>query len=224
MKEIKEYSSNFATKLMYLISTNEGHGKKSLVDQACDCTDEKETTVRNWLFNGKVPRLPKRLSIADSVGVSIDYLFNDIVSVDSVEKPKIYKEEGRYLVPFISEMDVFKVKQNVLLPIKSRIPIMFPNFDKVVSMYGDNIYATQIKESNFKPYIEDGSTILFTNNLKFEEYKFVLLQVKNKLLLRRLLKSGRGFQLMHYNASGDEVVEPAEKTNNILLVIIAFCV
>lgn len=224
MSDIKKYSSNFATKLMYLVSECENDGKKSLVDQACDSTDEKETTVRNWLFNGKIPRLPKRLSIADAVGVSIDYLFNDNISIDKIEKPKIHKEDGRYLIPFISEEDVFKINQKSLLPIHNRIPIMFPNFDKMVSMYGDNIYATKINKSNFKPHIEDGSTVLFTDNLKFEEYKFVLIQVKNKLSLRRLIKSEKGFGLMYYSELGDEIIEPANNTSNILLVIIAFCV
>lgn len=224
MKDIKKYSSDFATKLMYLISTQEDSCKKSLVDQACDYTDEKETTVRNWLFNGKVPRVTKRLDIADAVGVSVDYLFNDSVSVKAIEKPKIYKEDGCYLVPFLSESEVFKVKKNLLLPVVKRIPIMLPSFDKIVAFYGDNIYATQVCKSNFEPYIENDSTILFTNNLKLEEYKFILLQINQSVEFRRLLKSDKGYQLMHFDQSGNEVIEPISSNEKYLLVIFAFFV
>ena len=101
---------------------------------------------------------------------------------------------------------------------------MLPSFDKIVAFYGDNIYATQVCKSNFEPYIENDSTILFTNNLKLEEYKFILLQINQSVEFRRLLKSDKGYQLIHFDQSGNEVIEPISSNEKYLLVIFAFFV
>lgn len=224
MSQIKKYSSDFATKLMYVISLDQSKDKQSLVDKVCSVIHEKETTVRNWLFNGKLPRLPKRVQLSDTLGVSVDYLFESSIPVDCIETPKIFKDEGRYLVPFLPEARIFNVKSKSLIHVLSRIPVMFPDFDKIILTYGDNIFATKLIDCDFPPYIDRGSIILFTTNIRLEDYKFVLMQVDGKLCLRRILRMKNEFKLMYFDKSGDEVVENIISEENLLLILISFSI
>lgn len=220
MPEIKKYSSTYATKMAYVLSDILNIKQHGLISDISAITQEKESTTKNWLFNGRVPRDPKRITIADSLGISEEYLFNDSINVLDIRKPEIVKREGCYWIPVVEEKDLFRLKKAVVFPIKERIPLMLPSFGDLVALYGQKIYATKLKESNFSPYIESGATLICCETTTLEEYKFYLCYRNNKLTLKRLLIVD-GEKKFLINAHGLEVIEPIGD-EEIFLVIIAF--
>lgn len=87
MSTIKIYSSIFATKMNYILDLIETtpiqYGRAKAIEEI---TKEKGTTINNWLFGGKLPRENKKLIIADLIGVSYDYLFNDLIDIEKISK------------------------------------------------------------------------------------------------------------------------------------------
>lgn len=222
MSSIREYASPYATKLAYVFNTH-FDSPKGLVTQISDITKEKDTTAKNWLFNGRVPREPKRLAISDAVGTSVDYLFNDNIPLDAISKPEIMKQAGCYFVPFLQDKHIFKMKHAGLLPVAQRIPIMFPELDDFVAQYGKNIYATKIARSNFRPHIDNNATVLCTGNVIPGEYKFVLVRGRDGTLqYKRMIIVNGEFKLLSYTANREEVIEPLRSTDAMLLVLLAF--
>ncbi|MBX9703178.1 MAG: hypothetical protein K2X39_03400, partial [Silvanigrellaceae bacterium] len=220
MNEIKEYSSPYATKLTYIL--NEVlHIKDSIINSISNITNEKDSTTKNWLFNGKIPREYKRLSISDALGVSEDYLFNDNIEVTDIKKPEIVKREGCYLVPFIEAKDIFYVKNANNFPITKRIPIMLPSFDKIIDQYGKNIYATKIIDSNFQPYIDHDSMLICSENITLDEYKFLLFEENNFPLIKRVIFS-QGKKKLLVLREGNEEIEDIYLDQSTLLIILSF--
>lgn len=128
MSEIKLYSSLFATKMNYVLDLINTvpiqYGRAKAIEEI---TQEKGTTINNWLFNGKLPRDNKKLQISDLIGVSYEYLFNDEIDVKNVSKPEIYKDGQCYLVPLINEDEIFKLKEKNIFVVTERLPIMLPH-------------------------------------------------------------------------------------------------
>ncbi len=221
-EKIKEYSSDYATKLAYVLAKQAEEVCKGLVTYVSEVTTEKDTTTKNWLFNGKLPREPKRIVIADAIGTSMRYLFDESVRVKKVTKPEVEKVEGCYLIPLLSEDDIFRIFEKAVFPIKERIPVMVPNFDKLIKRFGKNIYATKLQNSNFQPYISDDSILICSEKIMLEEYKFILVRSEGKSLLRRVIMGDSGqLQLMHYDQNGDEILESIQHYQDALLVLFA---
>lgn len=221
MLEVKEYSSLFATKVAYVLNNFLKINEHGLIHSISAITHEKESTTKNWLFNNRVPRDPKRLAISDSLGISEDYLFNDSIAINDVKKPEITKKDGCYWIPSLNIDELFKIKTASIFPIKNRIPLMLPFFDQIVKTYGNNIYATKIEQSNFQPYIEDNSTLICSDNIQFEEYKFLLIKNKSQPLLKRFILS-EGQRKLLFLDGAEEKEEPFMLNEDMLLVILSF--
>lgn len=223
MSEIREYSSIYATKLAYALSNDIKSTSTGVISYISNRTKEKDTTAKNWLFGGRVPREPKRLSISDAIGTSENYLFNDDVPVTEITKPEIVKNEGCYLVPLLEERQIFDMKKADQFPIAIRIPIMFPQLDKMIERYGKKVYATKISSSSFQPHIDNNALLLYTESVILEEYKFVLIHLDNGgLKLKRIISVDGDFKLLHYGSRNEEIVESITSEEDLLLVLLAF--
>lgn len=221
MPDIKKYSTLFASKIVYVLSQISPKSKAALVTQVSEITEEKDSTARNWLFNAKIPRVPKRLKIADKIGVSEEYLFNDNFPIEGYQKPVAALCEGHLLIPFLQEEEIFDFYANKIFPVLERIPFMLPNLDKVLQRYGNNIFATKIKKSNFQPHFNDNTTVIFSDLVELEEYKFVLVK-GTPLKIKRIIKDGERIILLSYGDNDQEIIEDITSKKGILSVIVAF--
>ena len=147
------------------------HGRAKAIEYI---THEKDSTVNNWMFNGKIPRESKKLSIADAIGVSYDYLFDDSFEVHSVKKPEIYNDGQCYLIPYINENEIFDLKNKDIFSIHHRLPIMFPGFELFVKKYGKNIYSTKLNDGLFEPHVQKNSDIIYSEFVVFEDFRLVV--------------------------------------------------
>jgi len=84
---------------------------------------EKESTVKNWIFHGKLPVSGKRLNISDSFGVSEQTLFEE-PEEKSIPVAVYNNELNCYLIPQIDETGLERLA--LALPplrITSRVPL-----------------------------------------------------------------------------------------------------
>lgn len=226
MSKFKQYSSSFATKLNYVLDilniTPLQYGRTKAIE---NITKERESTVNNWLFNGKYPRENKKLYLADTIGVSYNYLFNDSVSITDITKPEIYESEQCYLVPFIHQDDIFKLKINKIFPIASRCPIMFPNFENFINRYGTNIYMSKIMDKFAEPYIQEHSNIIYSENVIIENFKlFVYNNSKdNFFIVKRCIKEKNRVFFEYFNNKKVLTKEPCNLKNidNYLAILLS---
>lgn len=221
MNNIKEYSSIFATKLAYIVDKYLGLNETGIISSVSAITTEKETTAKNWLFNGKIPRENKRLTIADRLGISYDYLFNDDIPINEIKKPEVFITDGQYYIPQLPDVDIKCIKKTDVLPVHGRVPVMLPSFDKIISKYGRNIYATQLQISSFAPYIDSGATVICSEKLIIEEYKFLLFQSSSGFKIKRIVNTGEKLQLVEL-VNGEEKINNIESLDEALLVILSF--
>jgi transcriptional regulator with XRE-family HTH domain len=202
MNNIKEYSTIFATKLNFALDLINiapiQYGRTKAIEKIIN---EKATTVNNFLFAGRMPKENKRLAIADAIGVSYDYLYNDEISVQSISKPTIHKENNCYLVPFINENEIFTIKDIQVYPIKNRLPLMFPNFDNLIEKYGKSIYVTNLNNAIVKPYIDFGSDIIYSEQVNFENFQLVISydNKQNKVIIKRIIEENGSLYIEHLN-------------------------
>lgn len=224
MNEIKKYSSDYATKLSFLLRYSlEEEAEKGVIRSVAKITNEKDTTAKNWLFNGKIPRESKRLDIADAVGTSEDYLFNDKLSVTEVKKPEVVKREGCYFVPVIDESEIFAMKEAKVFPIKKREPIMLPHMDELVAALGKNIYLIRAANATFRPYIDKNMSLLYSENFELEAYRFVLIRNDNgDVMLKRIIEDDDTLKLQYFSDVGEEVIESLPPKQSMLAVLLAF--
>ena len=95
--------------------------------------------------------------------------------------------------------------------------------DNLVATYGKNIYATQISHEDFQPYIEKNATLLYSEKIRLEDYKFALTQNQNNdINLKRIIKSGNTYKLLHYSSKNKEIIESIPHKNNMLIVLLSF--
>ncbi|MCF6768427.1 hypothetical protein L3V86_08625 [Thiotrichales bacterium 19S11-10] len=223
MEEIKEYKSVFATKLNYVLDKL-GHNpiQQGRIKAIEKVTNEKCTTVNNWLISGKLPRSSKMLSIADSLGVSEDYLFSDKIDVKAIRKPEIVKKDNCYLIPVFEESEIFKVKNSNIFPVKQRIPVMFPSFDKLVELHGKNIYATKLTNSSFEPQVEANSTIIYSEHAVFDDYSLIIIKSEEGAPEIRQIVLENGKLKLAYINNGQEVVELFDKEKEAVSIIYNF--
>ncbi|MGV3278689.1 S24 family peptidase [Rickettsiales bacterium LUAb2] len=198
---IKAYSSLFATKINYILDLIKAppiqYGRMKAIE---NLVNEKATTVNNWLFNGKIPHINKQLSIADAIGVAYDYLYNNEVAVEEVKKPEIFFDGQAYLLPFIPEDDLFTFKNTKIYPVISRLPVMFPNFNDLISKYGNNIYITRLKNASLEPYIQEGSEVIYSERAVLENFKLVLHKCKDQhLVVKKLSETGKAIFVESFN-------------------------
>ncbi|WP_146152198.1 helix-turn-helix domain-containing protein, partial [Photobacterium phosphoreum] len=127
-----------------------------------ELTGEKESTVRNWLFNDKKPSASKRLRISDSLGVSICYLFND---GDFSYPVTVYdKNTDSYSVPEIDEINLFQrfTKNNYPVVVYNRNNVNIScNITNNVERI-DETYCFKSNSLEFNPFISKGD-IVFIN-------------------------------------------------------------
>ena len=225
MSEIKNYSSLFATKMNYILdlidATPLQHGRAKAIEYI---TQEKGSTVNNWLFNGRLPRDNKKLAVADAIGVSYNYLFNDDIDIKNVQKPEIFKDEQCYLVPYIDECDIFELKHKNIFTVQTRLAIMFPSFDMFIRKYGTNIYITRLKHSVFEPHIQANSDVIYSENVIFEDFRLVIQKnkVNNKLIVKRIIETNGEFYLESMNNKHQLIKERLNKTDDFLSVVLTY--
>ena len=224
MIEVKKYSSLFATKINYILDALNvaplQYGRTKAIE---DITKEKSSTVVNWLFNSKLPRDNKRLAIADAIGVSHNYLFDDSINVEDFTKPEIHKDGQCYLVPYIDESEIFELKNKRIFPIKSRLLITFPSFELLIKEYGTNIYITKLNNAIFEPHDKIGSDIIYSEKVIFEDFKLLIHQDSklNRLVIKKVVQEGSGFYLE--TIIGDRLVrEPLNKSDRFLSVVLTY--
>ena len=68
MPKTEEYSTLFASKLAHVVINRMPKSHYGLLTSISNITKERDSTAKNWLFNARVPRQPKRLQISDSIG------------------------------------------------------------------------------------------------------------------------------------------------------------
>lgn len=225
MPEIKIYSSLFATKINYVLDLIDvapiQHGRAKAIEAI---TNEKGSTVNNWLFNGRLPRDNKKLAIADSIGVSYNYLFNDNIDVKDVSKPEIYKDEQCYLVPYISENEIFNLKSKNIYTVNTRLSIMFPHFDTFIKKYGMGIYITKLSQTTFDPHVNKNSDVIYSENIILEDFRLVIQKdtKTNKLIVKRVIEENQKFFLESLDKKGKLIKEPISKGNNFVSVILTY--
>ncbi len=223
--KIKEYSSLFATKMNYILDLCQVSplqlGRAKAIQ---NITQEKDSTVNNWLFNGKIPRENKKLLIADAIGVSVDYLFNNEIDVMSISKPTIYKEEQCYLIPYITENEILDLKNSDIFAIKTRVPIMFPGFESFVNKYGSNIYLTRLQNVIFEPHVQKNSEVIYSEQVIFEDFRLVIHFDKEhqKLVVKRVIVENNIFYLEFMNTKKLLVREILNKDEIYVSIILTY--
>ncbi len=223
MLEIKKYSSSFATKINYILDALNvaplQYGRTKAIE---DITKEKSSTVVNWLFNSKLPRDNKKLAIADAVGVSYNYLFDDNIDVEDFTKPEIHKNDQCYLVPYIDESEIFELKNKKIFPIKSRLLITFPNFELLIKEYGANTYITKLNNAVFEPHVKIGSDVIYSEKIIFEDFKLLIHQDKfNRLVIKKIIQEESRFYLE--TIIGSQLVrEPLNKSDRFLSIVLTY--
>ncbi len=225
MAEIRLYSTSFSTKVNYVLDclglNAIQHGRLRAIESL---THEKESTVNNWLFNGKLPREGKRLAIADAIGVSYDYLFDDSVAIDSVAKPEIHWDGRLYWVPFVDWEQVFELIGRETFRVERRLPIMFPGFDELVGKYGKRIYMTTQKSGGFGAHVESGASVLYAENLVLEHFGLVLHRDADsgQVSARRVLQQEGRTQLEYMTESGELVCRPLRDDEQLLSILLTY--
>lgn len=222
MNQIRNYSSNFATKINYVldqIGTVEIQSGR--IQAIVDIVNEKWSTVVNWLFNGRLPKRVKRLSIADAIGVSYEYLYNDNIGIESICKPEVYYEDDDkyYLIPFIEEEKIFDLKSKKIFPITKRIPIIFPNFDELVKKYGSNLYVTNIK--NFDLGLAYDSNIIYSEKVVFDTFKLVIHNdvLQNQVVIKKMIDKNGTVFLESVDSQNRVVKEKLNKSADFLSIL-----
>jgi hypothetical protein len=224
MSEIKNYSSPFATKLNYVLDLSHvaplQYGRTKAIE---NITSDKLSTVNHWLFDGKLPRESKRLAIADALGVSHNYLFNDKIKTKDLAKPEIYRDEQYYQVPYIDENNIFELKDKKIFPIKTRLLIMLPGLNYLVEKYGTNIYATTLKSAIFEPYVGTGSNILYSENIILENFNLVIYQnpKNNEIIIKRVIEEMSRFYLEWMN-NKKLIKESLNKSHKLLSIVLTY--
>lgn len=225
MFEIKNYSSLFATKMNYVLDLINAaplqHGRAKAIEHI---THEKGSTVNNWLFNGRLPRDNKKLAIADAIGVSYNYLFNDNINIKNISKPEIYRDAQCYLVPYINEDEIFELKTKNIFTIQTRLPIMFPAFDMFIKKYGTNIYVTKLKNIIFEPHVQANSDIIYSETVVFEDFKLVIQKnsQNNQLSIKRIIEDNGQFYLESMDNKHKITKERLNKLDNFLSIVLVY--
>lgn len=223
MPNIKQYSTQFATKLAYIVTDILNLSEGGVISSISTIVREKDSTSKNWLFNAKLPREPKRLSISDALGVSDEYLFNDDVDIRDISKPRVIKRETCFWIPVVPEKDIFIMHESTVYPIVDRIPLMFPSFEKIISQYGAKIYATKV-DAAYEPYIDHGATIIYTDTFIPDEYKFVLVKSGSGIELKRIIRLDSGQIKLSSFHDDSEVIENIEDKSKLFLIVLSFSI
>ncbi|POZ62649.1 hypothetical protein [Chromobacterium alticapitis] len=225
MAEIRLYSSPFSTKINYVLDCLGQpaiqHGRLRAIEAL---TQEKESTVNNWLFNGKLPREGKRLAISDAIGVSYDYLFDDEVAIDCPAKPEIFWDGRLYWVPFIETASVFELRGRETFRVARRLPIMFPGFDDLVRKYGRRIYLTTLEAGGFGAYVEAGASVVYSENLLLEHFGLVLHRDADsgEISARRVTLQEGGACLEYMAENGELLSRPLREGEQLLSILLTY--
>jgi hypothetical protein len=220
----KKYSSVFATKLNYIMDLRSNGsvfiGRLNAIENT---TGEKDTTIKNWLFNAKIPRQSKRISIADSLGVSEEYLFDDNIDIYDIRKPELSHSEECYYVPFFDYKNIFNLTKNKIQPVGQRLPIMIPTMDELVEKYGKNIFATSISDSGFFMELGNIITAICTSHISYKEFQTIITQdEKGNPSIRRVVEDDDGLLKLQYYEANVEKLEYISDHKQYFLVLFSF--
>ncbi|MEO2218026.1 hypothetical protein ABGV49_13260 [Chromobacterium vaccinii] len=225
MVEIRLYSSGFSTKINHVLDCLGQpaiqHGRLKAIEAL---TQEKESTINNWLFSGKLPRVSKRLAISDAIGVSYDYLFDDEVAIDCIAKPEIFWDGRLYWVPFIEAERVFELGGRKIVRVERRLPIMFPGFDERVSRYGKRIYLTTLAEGGFGAHVEAGACVVYSENLILEHFGLVLHRHADsgEISARRVVLQDGRTCLEYMEKNGELICRPLREDDQLLSILLTY--
>lgn len=160
-------------------------------------TEEKTSAVKNWLFHGALPSEKKKLKVADRLGVSREFLYNN--DEQTVTPPiTIYDEElSAFIIPKLTESDIYDIAvksapvcvlERYILSIKEKIRNELIFFEKT--------YCFETSELIFPPYVFEGDIVIFnetyTENCTFKLYiskdkiEIVTQTEKNNEVINRL--------------------------------------
>lgn len=140
MKDPRICASAFGFKTRYILDRMKKNGiRKGRMRIMADILHEKESTINNWLFAGKIPRENKKLGIADALGVSLRYLFDDSIDVNDMSKPEVEIISNIYWVPVISCNDLPCFLEKEFYSVTNREKIFFPGMPKLIDRFGPHI-------------------------------------------------------------------------------------
>lgn len=208
--------SSFVDRLLILaelINPNTRNKEKKL----SEITGEKESTIKNWLFNNKKPPRTKRLSVSDKLGVSEACLFDDS---ENIEHPvAIYDDNAKcYLVPKINELDILKIN-NIDSPllVSDRMPVKLKDdIEKSVKDISQT-YCAELKNIDFPPFILEGSYVFFNATAQKKDGIFCFYYDKSQSVeIAKLMMLDSRISLVTKNAS--IIKKPI--TNRILPIIL----
>jgi len=156
-------SSSFSSKIIEL------SGKilpdiKSKETRIANLTHEKPGTIKNWLFKNTLPSEMKKLKVADRMGVSQEYLFNE----DAIPEPPtaIYLHENNaFALPVITENNLYNISiKNIPTLVFDRYTLSIKDStkDKINSL--KLTYCFEVKQITFPPFIFEGDIVVFNES------------------------------------------------------------
>ena len=167
-----------------------------------EITGEKESTIKNWLFNNKKPPKTKRLSVSDKLGVSESFLFDES---NNIEHPiAIYDKKAQYyLVPKIKELDIVKISDtHSPLVVSDRMPIKLKNVVEESVTDISKTYCTELKNIDFSPFILEGSYVFFNATAHKKDGIFCFYYDKSlSIQITKLMMMDSKISLVTKNAS-----------------------
>ncbi|EKS6646063.1 hypothetical protein QCD58_005008 [Enterobacter hormaechei] len=139
-----------------------------------EITGEKPTAVRNWLFNQNVPPDKKKLRIADRLGVSKEFLFDE--SRCDIEAPVAVFDSSinAFLIPMLSETELLSALSNQQTPVHERFVLSIT--ESILSGISniEKTYSVRVENINFPPFIVKGDTLVFNETMTKKDGVFCL--------------------------------------------------
>jgi hypothetical protein len=217
--------SPLAAKINYLMDLAKApalqYGRLKAIGSA---TNSKESSVTGWMFYGKIPRESKRLEIADRLGVSYAYLFNDSIAKENVTKPEISHVDGVYSIPFIEEDRISLFKQSVCFPISHREKFFLPNIDNIVSKFGLGLFLTSLGMSSIVTNIKESSGLLLSPMAQPENYCLVLYKNKTEesFSIRRIILKNSKMYVERYSEFKGLECTLVEKHDDFFVIALTY--
>jgi phage repressor protein C with HTH and peptisase S24 domain len=171
---------DFASRVAYLaevLMPNVKNKEKRL----SEITGEKASTVRNWLFNGKMPVNKNRIIISDKMGVSEEYLFYG--GQKSYPLAKYDLESDSYSVPVITEEDILKIADNVknIIVVRSRKIVSLEESLLTSIKEIEKTFCINVEYISFHPFISKGDSLLINTTAKIKNGIFAILITKGDI-------------------------------------------
>ncbi|WP_235424053.1 hypothetical protein [Citrobacter koseri] len=152
--------TGFINKLL-ILSEALRPGVRSKENRVAEITGEKPSAVRNWLFNQNIPPDKKKLRIADRLGVSKEFLFDN--EKETVEAPiAVYDPSiNAFLIPMVSESNLHLALENLQTPVDERLVLSVTKSIQDGISDIEKTYSVIVENISFPPFIVAGDTLIF---------------------------------------------------------------